>query len=126
MRCSDRSKTKRFNSRGQKNLGSMYESGRGVPEDWVEAAKWYRKSAEQGDSDGQAALARAYEFGIGVPQSRRDAIHWDRLAAAQGDSESAYYARWLSPASSGSGCPGDLRFRLTQDFVRAVAKQPRP
>ena len=52
----------------------MYEDGQGVADDWVEAAKWWRKSAEQGYAGGQYALGRAYQFGIGVPQSRQDAI----------------------------------------------------
>ena len=32
----------------QFNLGYLYESGRGVSQDYNEAAKWYRKAAEQG------------------------------------------------------------------------------
>ena len=58
----------------QRNLGQMYEDGAGVREDWVTAAQWYRKSADQGYAKGQASLGRCYEFGIGVPQSRGQAI----------------------------------------------------
>jgi uncharacterized protein len=32
----------------QYNLGVMYANGRGVPEDDVEAVKWYRLAADQG------------------------------------------------------------------------------
>jgi len=32
----------------QYNLGVMYYNGQGVPKDYAEAAKWYRKAAEQG------------------------------------------------------------------------------
>jgi TPR repeat protein len=32
----------------QYNLGLKYQCGRGVPRDDAEAAKWYRKAAEQG------------------------------------------------------------------------------
>ncbi len=32
----------------QYNLGIMYSNGRGVPQDHVQAVKWYRKAAEQG------------------------------------------------------------------------------
>ncbi|MDC0081586.1 hypothetical protein OAI34_04220 [Emcibacteraceae bacterium] len=35
-------------ARAQANLGFMYENGRGVPEDDVEAVKWYRLAADQG------------------------------------------------------------------------------
>lgn len=33
---------------GQSNLGILYDLGQGVKQDYVEAAKWYRKAAEQG------------------------------------------------------------------------------
>ncbi len=33
----------------QYSLGLMYYHGRGVPQDYAEAAKWYRKAAERGD-----------------------------------------------------------------------------
>src|SRR6266568_6778093 len=38
-------------------LGAMYATGRGVPHNYGEAAKWYRKAAEQGFSFAQFNLA---------------------------------------------------------------------
>jgi TPR repeat protein len=35
-------------ARGQVNLGFMYENGRGVPQNYAEAYKWYALSAAQG------------------------------------------------------------------------------
>ena len=32
----------------QTSLGLMYDNGKGVPQDYAEAVKWYRKAAEQG------------------------------------------------------------------------------
>ena len=46
----------------QFNLGSSYANGDGVPQDMVEAEKWYRKAAEQGYEDAIAAL-KALESG---------------------------------------------------------------
>ena len=37
------------NSDAQHNLGVMYEKGRGVPQDYAEAVKWYRKAAKRGE-----------------------------------------------------------------------------
>ena len=37
----------------QYNLGSMYATGDGVPEDRAEAARWFRLAAEQGLADAQ-------------------------------------------------------------------------
>ena len=31
----------------QNNLGFMYSEGKGVPQDYAEAARWYRMAAEQ-------------------------------------------------------------------------------
>ena len=39
-------------------LATIYEEGRGVPQDYAEAAKWYRRAAEQGHPGVQEALAR--------------------------------------------------------------------
>lgn len=42
----------------QKNLGVMYEFGKGVTKDETQAVAWYRKAAEQGNTDAQANLTR--------------------------------------------------------------------
>ena len=34
----------------QVNLGVMYDHGKGVPQDYAQAAAWYRKAADQGDA----------------------------------------------------------------------------
>ena len=47
-----------------------YTAGRGVPQDYAEALKWYRLAAEQGDSAAQFELGIAYSAGEGVEQER--------------------------------------------------------
>lgn len=37
-------------------LGVRYEQGKGVPQDYAQAAAWYRKAAEQGDATAQYYL----------------------------------------------------------------------
>ena len=69
----------------QVNLGYLYENGRGVPQDYKEAAKWYRLAAEQGDASAQNNLGYMYKNGRGVPQDYAEAVKWYRLAAEQGD-----------------------------------------
>lgn len=44
----------------QYKLGEMYANGRGVPQDDGEAAKWYRKAAEQGYPAAQNKLAKRH------------------------------------------------------------------
>ena len=41
----------------QLDLGLMYGTGRGVPQDFAEAVGWYRKAAEQGTALAQFASA---------------------------------------------------------------------
>jgi TPR repeat protein len=61
----------------------MYGEGRGVPQDYVEAARWYRLAAEQGDAQAQYNLGLAYARGEGVTQNVVDAHMWFNLAAAR-------------------------------------------
>lgn len=55
-----------------------------VKQDKGEAARWYRKAAEQGYPYAQAKLGSLYESGDGVPMDRAEAIKWYRLGAKQG------------------------------------------
>ena len=49
-----------------------------------EAAKWFRKAAEQGGIFAQTCLGYLYERGEGVPQDYALAHMWLNLATAQG------------------------------------------
>ncbi len=62
----------------------MYLNGQGVARDNAEAAKWYRKAAEQGDAGAQFNLGVMYGGGQGVPQDYAEAVKWFRKAADQG------------------------------------------
>lgn len=55
------------------------------PEDYVEAAKWYRLAAEQGEPGAQRALGRLYLRGNGVEQNVCESSRWYQRAAVQGD-----------------------------------------
>jgi TPR repeat protein len=67
----------------QEALGTMYVMGWAVPQDYIEAAKWYRKAAEQGYAEAQDSLARMYVQGQGVPKDYVQAHMWFNLAASQ-------------------------------------------
>jgi len=71
-------------ARAQNLLGEMYSKGTGVPQDYKEAAKWYRLAAEQGHAVAQNHLAELYEVGQGVPQDGAEAVKWCQRAAEQG------------------------------------------
>ena len=72
------------------NLGRIYNYGFGhgglsSPQDYEQAVKWYRLSAEQGDANSQNKLGTRYRKGQGVPQDYVQAVKWYRMAAEQGD-----------------------------------------
>jgi len=66
----------------QYNLGLMYKQGKGVPQDYKEAVRWYRVAAEQGDATAQYNLGGMYHEGQGVPQNYIQAHMWYNLAAS--------------------------------------------
>jgi TPR repeat protein len=68
----------------QRNLGEAYETGKGVLQDYTQAAIWYHKAAEQGKAAAQFDLGGLYDDGRGVPQDYAQAAIWYRKAAEQG------------------------------------------
>ena len=72
----------RGNAAAQSYLGFLFETGRGVPQNFTEAAMWYRRAAEQGDSRAQYSLGLLYDRGQGVPQDIVEASKWLNLSTA--------------------------------------------
>ena len=52
----------------QLDLGFMYGSGRGVPQDAAETVRWWRLAADQGHVSAKYNLGFMYANGEGVPQ----------------------------------------------------------
>ena len=50
-----------------------------------EAAKWYRKAAEQNYAQAQRNFGSCYLFGVGVAKDEAEAVKWYRKAAEQND-----------------------------------------
>ncbi len=91
----------------QYKLGYDYYLGHGVALDYVQAAIWWKKAAEQGYPNAQNNLGVLYNSGKGVPQSYTEAYFWQNLAAARaGEQLQAQFAKnrdesaaklWLLP-----------------------------
>jgi len=94
------------NRDAQYNLGLMYESGQGVPQDNTEASKWYGKAAGQGSAEAQNSLGLMYNKGQGVPQDSEEAGKWFRKAAEQG--LAAAQCNLGDMCAGGKGVPQDL------------------
>jgi hypothetical protein len=84
----------------------MYHDGYGVHQDYLEAAKWYRRAAEQEHAGGQFNLGLMHWLGLGAPHDYAEAVRWFRRAADQGD-EKAQFALGLS-YFHGQGVAQDL------------------
>ncbi len=59
-----------------RELGIMYENGRGVPQSYVDAAYHYLRAAKQGDPFSQYCLGYFHEQGLGFEASYETAMFW--------------------------------------------------
>ena len=103
-------------------LGSLYGVGQGVPQDYAEAVKWYRRAAEQGRADAQANLGVMYSNGQGVPQDYAEAVKWSRRAAEQGHAHAQAFLGTLY--GLGRGVPQD--YVQAHMWLNLAASRPSP
>ncbi len=95
----------RGDAAAQMKLGDIYANGHVVPQDYGEAARWYRLAADQGYAAAQIALGLVYYIGLGVPKDHKEAARWYRLAAEQGDAKAQ--RRLGDMYFNGEGVPQD-------------------
>jgi hypothetical protein len=97
-------------AKAQYELGGMYYQGKGVPQDYVEALRWYRQAADQRNAKGQYGVGFMYEEGKGVSQDYAQAVAWYRKAAGQGNEKAQY----------GLGYTYYVGKEVPQDYATAV------
>ena len=73
-------KAEKGDAESQARLGALYQFGKGVSTNYDEAAKWFRKAAEQDNFLGQWSLAQCYEEGKGVAKDSASASEWRKKA----------------------------------------------
>src|SRR5262249_41177495 len=61
----------------------MYYDGVGVPQNYAEAAKWFRLAADQGDAEGQFKLGAMYYSAYGMLKDYITAHMWLSLSLAR-------------------------------------------
>ena len=76
-----KAKAEKGNAAAQFEVGSFYFR----TTNYIEAAEWYQKSANQGLAIAQSQLGTCYENGCGVQQNSEQAVKWFTRAAKQGD-----------------------------------------
>lgn len=90
--CDYRHKKAAFSghAEAQHNIGSLYEKGLGVPQDYKLAMKWYKKAASDGYTGSQPSIGEMYYHGQGVSQDYKIAMEWFRKAAKEGNINAQY------------------------------------
>ncbi|HEV2185583.1 MAG TPA: toll/interleukin-1 receptor domain-containing protein [Stellaceae bacterium] len=93
--------------------------------EYLEAMRWYRQAADQGNTNAQTHVGYLYEKGLGVPQNYSEALSWYRKAADRG--HAAAQRNIGSLYEQGTGVPQDYGeamrwFRLAADQGNAGAQ----
>jgi hypothetical protein len=99
-------------------MGVMYELGRGVPQDYKTAVKWFRLAAEQGNANAQYSLGFMYDLGDGVLKDYVYAHMWYNIAASSGKSKNASKNRDIV---AGKMTPSQLE--KAQDLARECVRK---
>jgi hypothetical protein len=79
----------------QYNLGIAYIKGAGVPQNYLDAYKWMRKSADHGYVNAQYVLGQLYSEGKGVTQDPKEAERLYIMAAKQGYLDAQYNLAYM-------------------------------
>lgn len=121
-------------AKAQMFVGDLYLEGYGVPKDYQEAVKWYRRAAEKKEGAAMYNLGIMYEQGKGVRRSYKNALEWFRSARGQGIHrageavariESSFLAQILSePVEEDIAAPAGEATSLPQIEQRAEREKP--
>ncbi len=106
----------------QTYMGFMYETGRGVPQNYTMAAHWYRRAAEQGNDTAQYTLGLLYDKGFGVRQDLVEANKWLNLSTAASAKDSREYRARMRDAVTTKMTRG----QISAARQRAVHWYPQP
>lgn len=71
-------------------IGTLYDTGHGVPQDFAQALAWYRRAAGAGNVRAMLNVATMYDNGRGTAASRTEAMKWYGMAARKGNGRAAY------------------------------------
>lgn len=90
----------------QFDVAARYAEGRGVPQDFGQAAHWYQRAAQQGLAQAQYRLAGLLERGLGVKADPARARIWYKRAAEQGNLKAMHNLAVLNAGSEAT--PAEL------------------
>ena len=87
----------------------MYADGKGVPQDYAVALRWYHLAAEQGSTEAQVNIGLMHAKGEGVPVDYIQAHAWFLLADS--DKLKNLTAKLLTPAQVAAAQKLSLEYR---------------
>lgn len=100
-------KAKQGDAESQGLLGYLYETGRGVPQSFPEALRWYGEAARNGSAIAMYCLGRLHENGRGAQQDFGKAAQYYSKAARRGEQRSQGRLGYLY--ETGHGVPQSSR-----------------
>lgn len=126
---------------GQFALGKLYETGKGVPQDYLEALAWYTRSADLGNTKAMLKLAVIKREGLpGIAPDLASSASWLQRAADTGNIAAmnelgrAYLngvgvipnqqeaAKWFEQAAAGGSIAAE--YNLGQLYKAGIGGQP--
>ncbi len=106
------------NASAQNDLGIRYLVGRGVVQDYEEAARWLRAAAAQDMTNAQYNLGVLYDSGRGVAQDPTQALFWFHSAAENGHGR----AQMAMAAAYASGRGIDRNPEMARNWLEQAAE----
>ena len=100
-------------------VAGRYLEGKAVTRDEQQAARWYRRAAEQGLAAAQYRLGSMYEHGWGMPADRRQARSLYEQAAARGNVNAMHNLAVLHTDAS----TGPRNYELAAKWFRMAAER---
>jgi localization factor PodJL len=105
-------------ARAQYDLGVRFATGRDVPKDDTQAARWFERAAVQGMAAAQYNLGVMYDRGLGLSEDPSLAFFWYQSAAEQGHARAQH--NLATAYADGRGTNQDLA-SAARWFERAAA-----
>lgn len=85
----------RGDPKAQYHLGVLYQDGKVLPKDYIQAVKYYSQAAAKGHAKAQLYLGLLYQNGRGIPKNYQQAAFLYTQAANQGNEKAMYYLGML-------------------------------
>lgn len=92
-------------------MGVATEEGKGIPQNFADAAVWYKKAVDMGQNEAFAYLGSAYLDGRGIPADEAEAVNIFQAGAERGDAKSQRKLAVLY--TQGRGLPYDYEKALS-------------